>query len=104
MRCSLALCAFSLFLFFSLPAFATADGPDFYAVHNVAVGDTLNVRSEPGMKAKVIGAIPHDAKQIRNLGEFDPPMVSDMVAPKWCKIKYKDLEGWVGCKFLMEDI
>ena len=103
MRFSLALCAFSLFLFFSLPAFATADGPDFYAVRNVAAGDTLNVRSEPGMKAKVIAKIPCDAKRIENMGDTSPPRVSDMSVPTWCKIRYQGVEGWVGCKFLMED-
>lgn len=82
---------------------ATADGPDHYMVRNVRADDTLNVRAEPNAKAKIVGTIPFNAKKIENLGDTFPETKSDMDRPVWCKIKYKDVSGWVACKFLQED-
>lgn len=81
-------------------AWATADGPDCWKVSGIAVRDTLNVRSAPNARARVLGAIPPDRHPLKNLNE-DPK--SDMDPPKypgWCKVQYRDLVGWVACRFL----
>jgi uncharacterized protein YraI len=94
-----------LFLLVSGNLFATADGPDFYQVNGVKADDQLNIRTTPSSSGKIVGTIPPNGKKIENLGEFYPPANSDMDLPKvkWCKIKYNKVEGWVYCKYLVED-
>ncbi len=81
-------------------AWATADGPACWSVVGVAANDTLNVRAAPEKHAKVVGTIPPNVHPLKNLNE-DPK--SDMDPPKypgWCKVQYKELTGWVACRFL----
>ncbi len=47
---------------------ATADGPDFYAVTDVATDDVLNLRAGPSEDAEKIGQIAHEARGLQNLG------------------------------------
>ena len=92
-----------LSVWFPNTLFATADGPDFYAVRNVRSDDVLNIRAEPNARAKIVGTIPFNAKKIENLGETFPEVRSDADIPVWCKVRYKDGSGWVACKHLRED-
>ena len=94
---------------------ATADGPDFYQLTGVVAGDALNVRAEPDPNAPKIGEIPPDGKCIRNLGckggltfqEFTE-LTADQQAkrlkenPRWCKVEYEGITGWVAGRYLQE--
>ena len=94
-------------MLFSNFAFATADGPDYYQVIKLPEGYFLNVRSAPNLNGTILGSLPHDAKYLQNLGcvggaTYDEYMRGVPGKPRWCKIKYEDLEGWSSGKYLGE--
>ena len=95
-------------------AHATADGPDYYAVTDVAADDVLNLRAGPSEDAKKIGQIAHDARGLQNLGcqglpsyeEWERMSGKERQASRkhyWCKVRYQGVEGWVAGRFLRED-
>ncbi|MCP1419571.1 uncharacterized protein YgiM (DUF1202 family) [Pseudomonas laurylsulfativorans] len=73
-------------------------GPDYWEVANLSSGDTLNVRSEPGVGKQIIGAL-WIGDRVRNLG------CKPLGSSRWCKIE-ADLKqkftGWVNGKYLRE--
>lgn len=94
---------------------AEADGPDFYAVRDVARNDVLNIRAEPSASARKIGEIPPDGSCIRNLGcrggltfeEFtnlspEEKALRARENPRWCKVEYRGVTGWVAGRYLTE--
>lgn len=94
---------------------ADADGPDFYRVTGVAVGDVLNIRAEPDAGAEKVGSIPPDADCVRSLGcrggltfeEFttlDEEQQAQRLKenPRWCRIEYQGVTGWVAGRYLAE--
>lgn len=100
----------------AIPAYATADGPDFWQVWNVAPDDTLNYRVGPGSKYPKLGSVPHNADQIKvvvcvptttrnqwfQLSEAMQAKLVDMTA--WCLIeRYSEQLGWVNRRYLTED-
>ncbi|MBS1142155.1 MAG: hypothetical protein H6R13_3608 [Proteobacteria bacterium] len=105
------------FLVFSIHASAraTADGPDFYAVNEAAAGSPLVVRAQPDAGAVAIGKLPTGARCLRSLGcqgglslaEFTSLSAADQqqraaANPRWCKVNYLGLIGWVEGRFLAE--
>ena len=97
----------------SVAARADADGPDFYVVHGVANNDVLNVRAEPDPQAHKVGEIPPGAECVRNLGcrggltfqeftELSPEQKKERENPRWCKVEYRGVTGWVNAHFLRE--
>ena len=95
-------------------AHATADGPDFYAVTDVATDDVLNLRAGPSEDAEKIGQIAHDARGLQNLGcqglpafnEWERMTGKQREASRkhyWCKVRYQGVDGWVAGRFLRED-
>lgn len=100
---------------FAATAFATADGPDFFAVHDVAASDALNIRAEPHAQARKVGTIPPNGTCIRNLGcqggltfqEFTtmtPEQQKQRLRenPRWCRVEYQGVTGWVAGRYLRE--
>lgn len=100
----------------TIPAYATADGPDFWQVWNVAPDDTLNYRVGPGASYPKLGSIPHDADRLKvvvcvptttrnqwfQLSEEMQAELADMTA--WCLIgRYSEQLGWVNRRYLTED-
>lgn len=94
-------------------AAAEADGPDFYRVVGVAPDSVLNIRVEPSVSSRKIGAIPAGADGIRNLGcrgglSFDqwttasPATREAARRSRWCRIAFDGIEGWVAGWFLAE--
>lgn len=96
-------------------ALATADGPDFFAVRDVAADDVLNIRAEPRASARRLGTIPPDGQCIRNLGcqgglsleEFTrltPEQQKQRLRarPRWCKVQFQGVTGWVAGRHLGE--
>lgn len=94
---------------------ADADGPDFYAVRDVAQGDVLNIRADPSPHARKVGEIPPDGTCIRNLGckgglslqEFTELSPAEQERrrhqnPRWCKVQYRGITGWVAGRYLAE--
>lgn len=112
---SLKAAAGGLLLVSSAVAFATADGPDFFAVRDVAAGDVLNIRAEPNAKARKLGTIAPNGTCIRNLGcqggltfqEFttltpEQQKRRERENPRWCRVEYQGVTGWVAGRYLGE--
>jgi hypothetical protein len=96
-----------MFLLFSTQAHATADGPDYYMVRNLQEGYFLNVRAEADIKSKVVGTLAHDAKYIPNNGcvggaTFEEYQRGELGKPRWCRIRYKGIDGWSSGNYLGE--
>ena len=111
----LGFCVAALLLMSMGSALATADGPDFYSVIGVADDDLLNIRAEPDPHAKKIGEIPPDGTCVRNLGcqggltfreftELSEERKAKRLKenPRWCKIEYQGVNGWVAGRYLRE--
>lgn len=108
-----------LFLTFCLLAASGAsraepDGPDYFRVVNVAADDVLNVHVEPSASSRMVGAIPPNANGVRSFGcegglsfsEWEKASAAQREAAnhkRWCRISYKDVEGWAAGRFLAED-
>lgn len=92
-------------------AWATADGPDFFSVRDVAANDVLYVRQKPSADSAKVGQIPYNARGIRNMGchafhKGQEVVNSDIPRPGttlWCKVRYQKSDGWVNARFLKED-
>lgn len=93
------------------PAWATSDGPDFFAVRDVASNDVLYVREKPSAGSAKVGQIPYNARGIRNMGchaflKGQEVINSDIPLPGttlWCKVRHERTDGWVNARFLKED-
>jgi uncharacterized protein YraI len=96
-------------------AWAEADGPDYYQVQGVAKGDTLNIRAQPKSNAAKLGEIPANGTCVRNLGckgglsfkeysELTPAQQAKRTKqnPRWCKVEYQGVTGWVAGRYLRE--
>ncbi len=106
-----ALCACALLMPASLSA--EADGPDFFRVTGVSDGGALNIRAGAGVSHARLGQIPADGDGIRNLGCTGGLSYADWVEAsateqaaaarnRWCKIRYRGVEGWVAGRYLVE--
>ena len=96
-------------------ALAEADGPDFFKVSGVQDGDALNIHAKPHAKAKVIGEIAPETDCLKNLGckggltmnEYTSLSKAEQekikrTRPRWCKIAFDGVEGWVYAKYITE--
>lgn len=83
------------------PAFAHADLPDpalRYQVVDVAAGDRLNVREQPGVDADVLGALVPGAQNLVVTGS-----VMEAGGAEWWEIAFVEgyfSRGWVNGRFL----
>lgn len=68
-----------------------------YGVFRVRMNDSLNLRSLPELRAKVVGQIPSDGKGLQYLGETK--VVGKEV---WVKLKFGETAGWVNQSYLYE--
>ena len=104
----------SLMLAWSM-AFAEADGPDFYDVKGVQSRDVLNIRAKADYRSPQVGAVPANGTCLRNLGcvggltfeEYTMRSEADKrrlerQRPRWCRIEYHGIEGWVVGRYLQE--
>lgn len=73
-----------------------AGGPDYWQVHGLSRGDTLNVRASASSGATVLGVL-EEGDVIRNLG------CKMNGATRWCRVEDQTgLNGWVSGKYLHE--
>ena len=102
-------------LLWTSSASATADGPDYWGVRDVAENDVLNMRSRPDFESPKVGEIPHDATCIRNMGcrggltyeEFTTLSEAQKQQllkqrPRWCRVNYDGTTAWVAGRYLKE--
>jgi uncharacterized protein YgiM (DUF1202 family) len=74
-------------------AYATADGPDFYAVTRVVGTDSLALRNAATSRGRVLTYIPFNAVRVQNkVGRSNG----------WCKVAYAGKTGWAACQHLTE--
>lgn len=95
------------------PAWAEADGPDFFSVTGVAEGDVLNIRAAPSADGARLATIPADGVGIANLGcigglslaEWEAATEAEREAgrkTRWCRVGYDRTIGWAAGWFLTE--
>lgn len=73
-----------------------AGGPDYWQVHGLTRGDTLNVRASASSGASVLGVL-DEGDVIRNLG------CKMNGSTRWCRVEDQTgLNGWVAGKYLHE--
>jgi hypothetical protein len=114
---TMRLALIAVLVFVASAVFADADGPDFFRVTGVAEDDVLNMRAEPDPQAKKVGEIPPDGTCVRNLGcrggltfqeftELSEKQTAQRLKenPRWCKVEYRGVEGWVAGRYLREGI
>lgn len=106
--------AFVVSLALSTVVHADADGPDYWAVKGVDTNDVLNLRAKPSPSARKIGAIPHNATGLKNLGcrggatfaqwsTMTPAERQRAKKSRWCKVEFDGTQGWVAGRFLKEN-
>lgn len=107
-----AACAIA-FLAAVSPAAADADGPDYFRVSGLKPGSVVNIRRDPAPSAAKVGALPHDADGLKNLGcqgglsfaEWEKATPARREAARferWCRISYRGVTGWVAGWLLAE--
>jgi LysM repeat protein len=67
----------------------------FYRVIKVKANDMLWVRSEPNVKSKRMGAIPHDEMEVEVTGAE-----KEVDKSPWVPVSYKGISGWVNRNYL----
>ncbi len=85
-----------------VPATAQGSTPASWSVTGVSAGRTLNLRAQPSSSSESVGAVPHDARGLANLGCRELPD-QPAALKRWCRVRYKNAEGWVARRFLKED-
>jgi len=73
-------------------------GPDYWDVANLSSGETLNVRSEPGVGKQIVGALVI-GDRVRNLG------CKPVGSSRRCQIEAgpkQKFTGWVNGRYLRE--
>lgn len=92
----------SLFAATSPAAHATADGPDYWQVHQVASWDVLNVRAGPGVSYHVVDALPYNARQVQVVNCVN--IATSRGPANWCLVNWTGYQrGWVNSRYLRED-
>jgi SH3-like domain-containing protein len=76
----------------SAPAEAVAT-PGTYVIAGVAAGAMLELREAPADGARVIGAVPRDAREVEALGQS---------VKKWRHVRYHGVSGWILGRHLAE--
>lgn len=62
-----------------------------WQVNGVAAGDSLNIRSGPGVHYSRVGKIPAGSACVIRDGECKR---------QWCRISYAEATGWVNSRYL----
>lgn len=73
--------------------FDCAHGPDTYRTRNVADWDSLNIRSGPSSRTRVVGQIPAHGSGVHCLGPCKG---------NWCRISWRGIIGWTNMRYLGE--
>lgn len=66
-----------------------SDGNRYYATQGYS--DLLNIRTGPGLNARVVGTVPALETGLQGTGECNND---------WCPVDYQGKRGWVGRKYL----
>lgn len=84
-----------------------------YEVRNIDRGGGLNVRRNPATNARILGELPHNARNITILGEGCTPVIDQVgydsmnrrqrmrvLSNRWCRVRWNDQTGWVYGRYL----
>lgn len=74
---------------------STPDPGQRYEVVDVAAGDTLNVRTQPGVSAQVVGSLTPDARDIAVAGTR-----AEVGGSVWWQVIGTEGLGWVNARYL----
>lgn len=93
--------------------------PDFgvwaleYQVRNIDRGGALNIRRNPATNARIVGTLPHNARNIRIVDEGCTPTLDHaaydhmirrernrVLSTRWCRVRWDGLTGWVYGRYL----
>jgi len=93
---------------FPAPTSAQDASPRYWAVTGVSDGKGVNLRAQPSLSGETVGTLPHDARGLANLGCRSEAGLNDAsrqqgTQNRWCRVRYKGVEGWVAGRFLKED-
>lgn len=113
MRTVFLFCLSLAIQFFSAQAMSEADGPDYWAVNGIATNSHLNLRAGPSIEFSIVSRIPGDFKSLVNLACYPNFTFSEWerfsdtertlaMEVRWCKVRYKDVTGWVYARYLTE--
>jgi hypothetical protein len=83
----------------TVPASSPGDGSEPYAVTGVAIDDTLNVRSGPGVEQPVVGTLAPYTMGVQLTGSSQ-----DVDGARWVSIQYEALAGWVNGYYLARQV
>lgn len=97
----------------ALPAWATADGPDFFRAIDLKPGQAVPIFAGPSGGDRKLGEIPGGTDHLPNLGCTDGMSDSERAVATgaekraallrmWCKTRYRGVEGWVFARQLAE--
>jgi len=89
------LAIYGLYSFFNQEKIKTEE---YYHVTRVPSTEPLNVRKGEGVGYKIIYKLPYNTTHIKRLHcKYNDS------AKKWCKIKYKNITGWVNSAYIEKD-
>lgn len=94
LRRSTASALLSIALIAGSPAYATTEYvlPSLFDVTGVAADDVLNIREAPNARARIVGELSPDARNIEVVRYDD--------SGKWAQVNFGEQTGWVAFRFL----
>jgi len=101
-------------LIFNTISFVQADEPDYWRVQGIKSGDELNMRRGPSVQFGISTKLPHDTRQLLNLGchpDFSAVEWEQLTkeekklaqSMRWCHVMYQGRAGWIYSRYLKED-
>ena len=93
---------------YSLLGFQIVDGvvgagypqkPSHSAVGSNTAFAAAAARERPARDAKLVGQIPFGTRKIQGFGCTNDTPAGDL----WCRVKYRDVVGWVSEEFIRQD-
>jgi hypothetical protein len=91
-------------------AVAQVDGPDYWDVVGLRSHQVLRMHAEANKRSRITADVPHNARQLKNLGCRGTPAFKQPSADtekvrrgrsNWCRVEYRGKQGWAPAIFLV---